>query len=282
MRLYIDTNVVLGFYRSAPEAIAIFDELKEKQVYLVTTEQTSNEVDRNRTATLSQVIESVRNSVSIQPYTTALVKHLNEFSALIENKKSLTKAADALIATLEEMLEDVRKDPVVTRYSELMSRKETLFLKTTDALVAKAHRRKLLGSPPTSPDKHTVGDELIWEAILGGCDDDLMIVSKDKTFKNNVALLAKEYSSATGRTLAVVETLGAGMKLVGKPSPKVEEQEREVVRDRAILPGPPSKCTRCSGELEEEGYDGSDGDSAWWLHCSKCGAIYFPGQDFPV
>ena len=35
-----------------------------------------------------------------------------------------------------------------------------------------ANNRKLLGNPPTSPDKHTIGDEIIWEMILENIKDD--------------------------------------------------------------------------------------------------------------
>ncbi|MBC8726753.1 hypothetical protein F6X37_36380, partial [Paraburkholderia sp. 31.1] len=47
----------------------------------------------------------------------------------------------------------------------------------------------MLGKPPTSPGKDTIGDELIWETLVACVKDDLIIVSGDKTFSNNIPVL---------------------------------------------------------------------------------------------
>jgi hypothetical protein len=41
----------------------------------------------------------------------------------------------------------------------------------------------LLGNPPSSPDKITIGDEVIWELLLAKLREDLIVVTGDGTTK---------------------------------------------------------------------------------------------------
>ena len=62
----------------------------------------------------------------------------------------------------------------------------------------------MLGNPPCSPDKYTIGDEVIWELLIENMKEDLIIVTKDYTFHENLSLLTEEYQQRTGRTLLLV------------------------------------------------------------------------------
>lgn len=273
-RLYLDTNIWLDFYRSAPEPMSVFDELRVNEVPLVTTEQTFREIFRNRAAILTEVIESVRKHAKVHPYTTALIRHMPEFEALEEQRKGLKQRAAELVRRLEEIRAEISRDPVFAHLKGAMVERSHLYLPTTDELVDKARRRKQLGEPPTSPDKWTIGDELIWETLLLGCPDDLIIVSRDHSFVQNEAVLALEFGRKKGRRLvAVAERLTAALSLIGKKSRKIEEQEENVVH-RAVAGL--DTCRACGGKLEETGYDGSDGDTASWLFCTSCGKEHFP------
>lgn len=118
-------------------------------------------------------------------------------------------------------------DPVLTAFEKLVSAAKVVGF--DDALVERARRRKVLGQPPTSPDKHTVGDEVIWESLMTWKDDDLVIVTRDKSYLDNRAILKKEFFSATGKTLIEVTTsLAAGLKAVGQDAGKIEEAEKKL------------------------------------------------------
>lgn len=255
--------------------MSVFEELKARKVALVMTEQTFDELYRNRAAILAQVIESVQRSTKVVPYTTTLIRHFSEFSALAAQREALESSGASLVEKLREMLRDITKDPVFGHLKDLMMTPEHLSLSTRPDLIAKAQTRKMLGNPPTSRDKWTIGDELIWETLLDGCPDNLIIVSRDHTFRDNETLLRVEFERRESRLLvAVVEKLGEALKMLGKASPKIEEQERAVVHERNLSENSP--CPHCGGVLEETGYDGSDGDTAMWLFCTKCHREYFP------
>ena len=139
-----------------------------------------------------------------------------------------------------------------------------------------------MGDPPTSPDKHTVGDEVIWETLLALCGNDLIIVSRDRTFLDNESLLRSEFNiDGKRRLLAVTDRLGHALELAGKPSIPIEKAEKEQIQReadarKALETG---RCPKCDVEMDEEGYEGGEGDQAWWLTCPTCNFIAFPVRE---
>jgi hypothetical protein len=127
-----------------------------------------------------------------------------------------------------------------------------------------------------------VGDEVIWETLLALCGNDLIVVSRDRTFLDNETLLKSEFDTdGKRRLLAVTDSLGHALKLVGRPSTPIElaeneEIQREADARKALETG---ACPRCNVEMAGEGYEGGDGDSAWWLTCPKCKLIAFPMRE---
>lgn len=87
----------------------------------------------------------------------------------------------------------------------------------TDQAIDRAHQRKLLGNSPCSPDKYSVGDEVIWELLLDHMKDDLIVVTRDRTFHNNRSLLSEEYRRRTGKTLLLVtEEFAEALQAIGQ------------------------------------------------------------------
>jgi len=277
VRIYIDTNVFLDFYQSAKDRMAIFQELLARADCIVVPEQTVREFRRNRAARLSKLAELVEKSSNINVYTTAIVREMPAFKEWEASRDAAKKHAKAIETQLRSWVKDESSDPVYQQFVKLYC-KGTTMSTPSDAL-AKAEQRKLLGDPPTSPDKHTIGDEIIWETLLALCNDDLIVVSRDHTFLDNESLLRSEFEvKGVRRLLAVTDSLGHALKLVGKPSVPIEQAEKEDVHQesdarKALETG---KCPRCDVEMEEEGYEGGEGDSAWWLTCPKCSLLAFP------
>lgn len=168
VRIYVDTNIFIDFYQSAHDRVGVFEELLARADRLILTEQTLNEFERNRANVLSALIEQFKKSTKVKPHTTSIVQALPEWEPLIEARDQFEQQADRARESLEKFLAQPSADPVYTKFLEVVGAKGVVVLPTTDLLVARAQRRKILGNPPNSPDKITVGDELIWEALLEG------------------------------------------------------------------------------------------------------------------
>jgi len=276
--IYIDTNVYLDFYQSTTDRLTVFKEIDKYSSKVVITRQTADEFLRNRVSRLADISKQVDKSSSSGIYTTAIVLAMEQFKEIDEHQKSIKKLASEISRTLDSWKDDANADPVLIEFYKIF--KKSKFLEHSPEAVTRATQRKLIGNPPTSPDKYTIGDELIWETLLEGAKDDLIIVSRDHTFVVNQSLLKLEFKEKTGFELrCVTKSISEALKLIGEISPQLAKAEQEVAASAEIDARQLGKlCPRCGGELEEAGYDGSDGDSAWWLDCTKCSATYFPSR----
>jgi predicted nucleic acid-binding protein/uncharacterized protein with PIN domain len=274
--IYIDTNVFLDFYQASTDRLAVFEDILKRSKSVLLTQQTVNEFRRNRIARLTTLADHIKKGPHPQLYTTAVVQALPGFEEWVKARDAAKKAAHEIANELISWVMKEESDPVLAAFEKLVRSAKVIAF--DDPLIERARRRKLLGQPPTSPDKHTIGDELIWESLLTWKDDDLVVVTRDKSFLDNRAILKGEYESATGkRLIELTESLAAGLKATGQKAEKIEEAEKKLPRSFDDEPFPANgKCLRCNGELEESGYEGSDGDEAWWLFCTKCGHEYFP------
>jgi predicted nucleic acid-binding protein len=316
-KIYIDTNIFLDFYQSSTDRLSVFEEIERHSKSIVLTEQTVNEFRRNKNARLNELAKNVKQASSVKIHTTALIQSLPEFKAWNEVKQHAEELAKQVSQKLLAWAQDESNDPVNTAFEKLV--KESKLFRTSSASIEKAKTRKLLGEPPTSPDKYTIGDELIWETILESCREDLIIlslrlvkpipnnwkflfyrmfypafdlalltlglvVSRDKTFLENVGLLKSGYQAETSADLlTITPKLSDAFNLIGTPAKAVEKAEREIEENKVFERFPfaltlSTKCPKCGGELEETGFEGSDGDSAWWVFCTRCGTEYFPNQ----
>ena len=135
-----------------------------------------------------------------------------------------------------QVIEDDKRDPVAQKLFAIWADATVTILETSDKLVDKAFRRKLLGNPPNSPNKHTIGDELIWELLLANMKEDLIVVTGDRTFLENRALLQGEFSSKTGKTLReITEEFSSALKAAGKtPSDKLINVEKQIAAKKNL------------------------------------------------
>lgn len=273
--IYIDTNVYLDFYQATHDRVAVFDELHEVRQNLVITEQTGQEFARNRNSRLAQLVGNIKKSNAMNPYTVSVVRDTPEFKEWLAAQKVAEAAVERLADRINTWIADEDQDPVTKGLKKLID--EMNFYDTKESAIDRAKLRKILGNPPTSPDKHTIGDELIWETLLEQCDKDLIIVSRDKTFLENYGMLRTEYDSKTRKLVSVTKNLSDALKAIGKPAVAITKAEKEVkaAATDEIVTG---ICSVCGTKMEENGYDGSEGDSAWWLDCPKCGHTAFPSK----
>ncbi len=276
--VYIDTNVFLDFYQSATDRLEVFRALSARASAIVLPEQTRREFRRNRVARLSALAANAERSMQFQLFTTAAIRALPEFQAWQGQRDAAKAAAASVVGTIRRWMSNEQSDIVLQEFAKIEA--AALHLASQDAAISKAQRRKLLGEPPTSPDKHTIGDELIWETLLDGCPGNVIIVSRDKTFLDNQALLKDEFQQGGQRKLLLVterlrdalEALDAASPVIAKAESAMEEARSDSVDEIALTTG---RCPKCTTDMDEEGYEGSDGDEAWWLTCPSCGHMVF-------
>lgn len=274
--VYIDTNVFLDFYQSTTDRLIVFEEVLARASSVLLTQQTVEEFRRNRVARLTQLADAVERSAQQQIFTTAVVRALPGFDTWKKARDASKAAALEIAKELRSWTVEETGDVVLAAFNKLVA--AATQVPTDPALIERARTRKLLGQPPTTPDKHTIGDEIIWEALVQGASDDVVVVSRDKSFLDNQALLVAEFALRTGKNLLLITgSLTDGLERVGKGSEKIKVAERSMPK---INPDKPFrfdlKCLSCGGDLDETGYEGSGGDSAWWLYCTACGSEFFP------
>jgi len=229
-KIYPDTNRFLDFYRSADDKIDIFDELQKYTGNLVLTEQTITEFRRNRVSTLKNQATQFKERInSGGPHVTTVLQALPGHKELTESWATYTKKGKEVLKHLKQLIADEKKDPIAQKFLALAADAADPPLKLTDQAIDMAHRRKLLGNPPCSPGKYSVGDEVIWELLLGNMKEDLIVVTRDNTFHDNLSLLREEYQHRTGRTLLLVtDMFSKALKTIGQaPSKKLIEAEKK-------------------------------------------------------
>lgn len=235
-KLFIDTNIYLDFYRAASDRLSLFEELKKLRSSLIISEQGYKEFQRNRTVQLTKLSAEIERTTSTSIYTTAVVKDMAEHKEAIHLQSQIRKIGQELKKKIGVMLEPKPgDDPVLDAYEDLI--KTSPPIPTKENLIAKAEVRKILGNPPTSPDRHSVCDELLWEELIDFCNEDLIIVSNDKTFTENKKILRDEFSKAhPGKNLEIVKSVSEALKILGKVSERLEATEAEMVFNIKQLP----------------------------------------------
>ncbi|MFK3774789.1 PIN domain-containing protein [Pseudomonas sp. NPDC089406] len=227
-KLFVDTNIYLDFYRDAQDRLSLFEELKTLKNNLIISEQGYREFQRNRTSQLINLAAAIKRTSSTSIFTTAVVRDMVEHKEATRLQSEVRRLGKKLMSKIDAMLEPKPgDDPVLDAYENLT--KKCTFMATKNELIAKAKIRKILGNPPISPDRHSVGDELLWEELLEFCDENLIIVSKDRAFTENKKVLRDEFASINpGKNLTIVESVSKALKLLGAASDRLEATEAEI------------------------------------------------------
>jgi predicted nucleic acid-binding protein len=214
-KIFIDTNVFLDLYRSQKDSLQILRELYKHSEYIVFPSLVYDEFLRNRVKIIEQVINSLRNEKP-KYFTSAIVEGLEVFGELERSREEHRKYLNITMSKLEEIKRDSNQDDVFLELSKLYKSERINILNHDDSIIDKAQRRHLLGAPPGT-DKIKICDEVIWETLLARIDDDLIIVSRDGTYKDNHYYLSREYERKIDKKLLkVTDRISEGIKLLGE------------------------------------------------------------------
>jgi PIN domain len=227
--IYLDTNIYLEFYRSAKEPLSIFKEIEEYASRIVITKQTVDEFFRNRVLLLGNAIKQIEEwkaPVVRAMHTTDLVREMSEYDGIKELQNKVKSLTGKITNTLSHWKQTDADDPVLVQFRKIIEK--ATFYDLNFEIVQRARDRKDLGNPPTSDNK-TMGDEVIWETLLSSLKDDLIVVSRDKTFITHSIFLRDEFKKISGRELLLItESPSAAFKEVGVESERLENAEIDI------------------------------------------------------
>jgi len=227
-KIFIDTNIFLGLYQSNNDPIEIFNDIEKLKSKLVFSRQVYDEFLRNRDPILRRLIHEIEKTNKVGMHSTSLIQSSTEYEQLKMVKADFSKINRSLIQKIEEMSADSSKDPVLSQFVRLYYSTSVTRIEKNDTLIHRAFLRKLAGNPPVSSKKDTIGDEIIWESLLEHVTDDLILISRDDTYKEYSTFLIDEYQSKTKKSLFIVKTLSDALKHVGEePSDKLVQFEEE-------------------------------------------------------
>ncbi len=216
--LFIDTNVLLGFFAYSKDDLTQLDKLVNiittNVVKLYVTQQVVDEFYRNRDAKLAESFEKFRpfGNEGCPSFMTSLPEYAAYKSALHAlkiaktalNEKSRSKA-DA---------RELQADVLFKKLAALAT-----VIPVDDSAFAAAERRARLGNPP-GKSAATIGDQLNWELLLKEVPKgaDLHVITKDSDYASRLdsskpqVFLADEWNLTKHGTLYLHEQISLFFK----------------------------------------------------------------------
>jgi hypothetical protein len=216
VRICIDTNRFIDLYETDEDVSEIYSDIRKARSHLVLPDIISDEFLRNRGRILDRRMKDLKNTTIPDIRWPFFLLQTRSLPLWQQRYDEYNQAVLSVLSDIEMMIADVERDPIASAFVGLMRDPEVTVLSRTDLDIERAHRRKLIGNPPKSDDTPTIGDELIWEMILAHVRDDLVLVTRDYTYRNHVTFLASEYREKTGEQLYITEYISDGLQRVGE------------------------------------------------------------------
>lgn len=234
VKLLIDTNIYFDFYRSKKNSIELLIELSEHYDKIILTDQIIQEFERNREGVINTMKRGFESESQIQHISSAYLNNLPEFTALLNSLENYKKRRKDVISAIDKIIESPEEDPISLFFTDMIRdcRENDRILYTTDEVMNKAHRRKLVGNPPTSSGI-SIGDEINWEIVLANVKEDIIIIGRDNTYTNNFSFLKRDFYLRTGRfILKHTNSITEALKEIGvATSTELEDVEKNMINE---------------------------------------------------
>jgi len=234
MKIFIDTNIFLGFYEANTDHIDKILDLSGIKDYLITIDYCWNEYLRNRPRVFNFLINEIKAHQPTDPHRTSFISGFEEYKKAKEYTEKTKESVKDLIEKVNKVKFDTKQDIVFSKLLELYEDKEIIKFEVNFNLIERAKTRKILGNPPMTKDSYAIGDELIWETLLENVKDDLIIVSRDKTFSIHLDFLKNEYQKKIKKDLYIFDKLKDAFDKVGASVP-TDLSEFEAKIDKPIV-----------------------------------------------
>ena len=234
MKILIDTNIFLDFYRSNGASIHIFSTIIENIDKFILTDQIIQEFERSREGVIKSVQQRFQIESKLENFSSSYLQNLDEFNKLIEIQKLYVLQQRKVSNSIAEILRDSSKDPIANYFKEFVneSLKRDIVYYTTDEIISKAVKRKNIGNPPTS-NKFSLGDEINWEIVLANIQEDIILVGRDNTYTNNLTFLQKDFHKKTGCDISdLTERISVALEKAGiEITEELIKEEDKVIED---------------------------------------------------
>lgn len=231
MKILIDTNIFLDFYRSNKTPVNIFSTLLENVGKFILTDQIIQEFERSRETVIKGVKQKFQLESKLEDFSSSYLQNLAAFKDLIEIQKQYRAKQKEVNQCIDEILKNPSLDPIADYFKEFVneSLKSSTVYYTTEDIIRKAKIRKNIGNPPTS-DKFSIGDEINWEIVLENIKEDIIIVGRDNTYSNNLTFLQKDFHKRTGYIISdLTESITYALLMAGVETSKELAEEENVV-----------------------------------------------------
>lgn len=184
MHVFVDTNILLSFYRYSSDDLEEVRKLvvaiREGQVKLYLPKQVVREFHRNRDTTIAEALKRLRD----QRFSVAfpqMSKDFAEFDVLQNLLKDIDQNHSSLLNKLSEAARngELKADKIINQLLDLAEE-----IPCPPDLVARARLRSEIGDPPGK--KGSLGDAINWEALLAGVParEQFYFVSGDKDYSS--------------------------------------------------------------------------------------------------
>lgn len=240
IKLFIDTNKYLDFYRYKEENREILDKLALSDNIII-TEQVIREFKRNRVTELNNLLDKIlakekqftNNMCNIEPmgiFSDRITEINKKNSKFIDQIKNSFKPIEDEI---RNMIDDDKNDIVLDTFNKIISNDSTIFIEDDEEVYNLAIKRNNLGGVPRSEKNGfkslTVCDEYIWESLLSTSDYDLVFVTKDSTYLDNKNILSEEYKTKTENNIFFIKYVSEALKIIGEKISKeaIEKEQQE-------------------------------------------------------
>lgn len=214
MNIFVDANVLLGFYSLSPADLEELRKLvaliKNKKIVLWMPVQAMDECRRNRTKVVAEA-RKVLADTRIRSSLPAIASALPERKEAEESLKKAHIAHSALLRALDEKISsrELEADLLIEELFTLAANLET------DGLLQVARDRRDLRRPPGKAS--SLGDALNWEALLSGVPggEDIYLVTEDVDYRSPLdefwlhEYLADEWKQRKGSKATLFRDLGA-------------------------------------------------------------------------
>ena len=247
--LFIDTNILLDFYRARNEqGIALLNRIDDVRDETISCYQVEMEFKKNRQKVLTESLSDLRLPKSFT--TPAYLADSQTVESAKKDLKSASKKLDRLKASVEKALKNpATNDPVYKVAQRLfctisdfnLNRCNADLYKKRDTIRRLALKRFGLGYPPRKKNDTSIGDAVNWEWIIACAmpdKRDVVIVSRDSDY--GIAIgddlqindwLAQEFRGRVSKQGQVVLTkrLSTALKLLDRPVSQVEKEGEETL-----------------------------------------------------
>ncbi len=187
--LFVDTNILLDFYRARTEAsLGLLRHLDQVASDVLVTFQLEMEFKKNRHAAMLEGMGELKSpSQMMRP---GLFSDAKAVKAIQKSQKDAESRINKLKARIIRALKDPSQhDPVYQVCQRVFHKEDELVLTREDVrrhvIRRKAFRRFLLGCPPRKRGDTSIGDAMNWEWMLHCAKEqnaELVIVSRDSDY----------------------------------------------------------------------------------------------------